>query len=349
MIAIAARPLGISCKVVDPSKDAPAASVAEHICADYSDPIAITKLVDEIDFLTFEFENVPAAALKHVPSTLSVSPPIEALQSSQDRLQEKQLFNSLGIGTTEYRAVSSANEIEAAAKELGYPCILKTRRLGYDGKGQSVLKSEADIPTALDQIESRELILEAFFPFDRELSIIGVRSDTGEIRCYPLVENIHRGGILRTTIAPAAEVSATTKQKAEEYFGTLAEHLSYVGVFCIELFVKDDLIVANEFAPRVHNSGHWSIEGTSCSQFENHARAVCKQPLGQTSVKTPSVMVNIIGEFPSKEELSRVDGVYIHDYGKAPRTGRKLGHATICDSDAEELQRKRKVLEAICN
>ena len=348
MLAQAASTLNIKCRVLDPSPEAPAKKVAEHICADYADPEALAKLIDGIDFLTYEFENIPTAALEFLPDTLQIAPHPRALFATQDRLREKNLFNSLGIRTAEFRPVSSVAELALAASELGFPSVLKTRSMGYDGKGQFVLKSENDIQTAFDTLDSTELILEGFVTFERELSIIGVRDNSGSTRCYPLVENIHKDGILRTSLAPALEVSTVQQELAEDYFRRLTTELDYVGVLCIELFATSENLLANEYAPRVHNSGHWTIEGANSSQFENHIRAVCSMPLGDTSVVKHSVMINIIGSMPDPEKLAAVEGIQVHNYGKLPRPGRKLGHITVCDSNPAKLEEKRIILEALC-
>jgi 5-(carboxyamino)imidazole ribonucleotide synthase len=294
--------------------------------------------------VTYEFESVPVAATERLESRVRVAPPPEALRVAQDRLSEKQCFRALGIPTADFAEVNTERELYEACERLGYPCVLKTRRLGYDGKGQRRLGSAGDVGEAWASLGQLPLILERFVRFERELSLIAARGRDGQTAFYPLVENLHRDGILRLTRAPAAG-SAALQQRAEGYVRALFERLGYVGVLALELFDSQGELVANEFAPRVHNSGHFTIEGARTSQFENHLRAVLGWPLGSTEVVEPCAMLNCIGVMPDPTQVLRVFGTHLHDYGKAPRAGRKLGHITVCGQ--HELEQRLAELSAL--
>jgi 5-(carboxyamino)imidazole ribonucleotide synthase len=266
---------------------------------------------------------------------------VAALAAGQDRLTEKQLFQALKIPTTRYRAVASMPEMEEAIHGIGYPAVLKTRRLGYDGRGQRVIYSPAELGSAFNALAGAPLILEEFISFEREVSIIGVRNLQGETAFYPLAENTHRDGILRLSIAPYPD--KRLQSLAQKYARRVMEHFAYAGVFTIEFFVKKGKLIANETAPRVHNSGHWTIEGAVTGQFENHMRAILGLPLGDTWAVGYSAMVNFIGMMPPLEEVLQIPGAHYHDYGKEPRPGRKLGHATlVCKTRKELLNRLKK-------
>jgi 5-(carboxyamino)imidazole ribonucleotide synthase len=308
MLALAGIPLGLSFRFLDPSPDAPAAEVGELLVGEFDDPDLLDRLADGAAAVTYEFENVPVAAAARVGAV----PAAAALEASQDRLVEKQLFRRLGIPTPKFD-----DEVDS------FPAILKTRRLGYDGKGQRLVEAW--------QGSDPGHVLEERVPFDRELSLLAARGADGDTRFYPLVENVHEDGILRTSRAPAA---AAPQAEAEEYATKLLEGLGYVGVLALELFDVGGRLLANEFAPRVHNTGHWTIEGAATSQFENHLRAVLGLPLGSTESRR-SVMVNLIGSVPVSEDVLRVLGAHLHLYGKEPRPGRKLGHVTLVDPTAE--------------
>ena len=302
MLGLAGIPLGLNFRFLDPSPDAPAGAVGELLVAAYDDDLALRRLASGADVVTYEFENVPAAAARGVGTI----PDARALAPTQDRLEEKELFRRLGIPTPEFRFPP-------------LPALAKTRRLGYDGKGQRLLSSLEDL--------GEDEIAEEVVRFRRELSIIAVRSRTGETAFYPLVENVHRDGILRLSRAPAADAPDA---EARDYASRLLDALGYVGVLALELFeLEDGRLLANEVAPRVHNSGHWTIEGARTSQFENHLRAILGLPLGSTDTPEPVAMVNLIGELPPLERLLRIPGAHVHLYGKAPREGRKLGHVTL--------------------
>lgn len=330
MLALAGYPLGFEFRFLDPAPDSPSRHLGEFINAPYDDEAALTRFVDGLDLVTFEFENVPAAVLDFLGGRVPASPPREALATGQDRLSEKNLFRELGIETSPFATVDSHNDLERAVAELGLPAVLKTRRLGYDGKGQFVLRDATDIDRAWDELGGVPLILEGFVDFDRELSIIAVRGrGGGETVFYPLTENTHEGGILRRSRAPAPDLDLALQATAEEYARRVLDRLDYTGVLTIELFQCGERLLANELAPRVHNSGHWTIEGAETSQFENHLRAIAGLPLGSTETVGYSEMINLIGTTPDPAEILARTGAHLHLYGKAARPGRKLGHVTI--------------------
>ena len=332
MLGFAARSLDVECRFVDPSENPPALACGKVIQSDFDDPVALMALADTCDVITYEFENVPVDALQHVEGIAPVYPPADALRHSQDRLDEKKLFDELEIPLPGYHAIDTRDDMDDAAEELGLPMVIKTRRLGYDGKGQFVARELNDLDSAWDQLGGQALIAEQWVPFDYEVSCIGVRSVGGEIAIYPLARNVHIDGILSTSRSPVDEPGLANV--ASGYVHRLLDRLDYVGVLALELFVLGDKLLANEFAPRVHNSGHWSIEGSETSQFENHLRAIMNLPLGSTASKGHAGMVNLIGEIPAAT-LSLEFG-QLHDYGKDPRPGRKLGHVTVIADTAEE-------------
>lgn len=340
MLALAGYPLGLRFRVLEPAADAPAGHLAEHLIGGYGDLELLDDFADGLDVVTYEFENVPVAAAEHLAQRVPVYPPPAALAAAQDRLPEKLLFRQLGLPTPAFVPVDSRRELDGAVREIGLPGVLKTRRLGYDGKGQALLRTAADVETAWQALSGQPLIYEAFVPFDRELSILAVRGRDGATACYPLVENHHRDGILRLSLARAPDCPPQLQALAEEYAGRVLEWLDYVGVLAIELFQFGDMLLANEMAPRVHNSGHWTIEGAVTSQFENHLRAVCGLPLGDTAPRGNAAMVNLIGELPDRAAILAIPGAHLHDYGKAPRAGRKLGHVTLVEGDYATLHAK---------
>ncbi|MFZ2237741.1 MAG: 5-(carboxyamino)imidazole ribonucleotide synthase [Dokdonella sp.] len=335
MLALAGASLGQRFLVVDSSADACAAQFAPLVQADWRDFDALEDFARRVDVATFDFENVPAATAQWLSERTRVHPNVASLEVAQDRYTEKTLFRSIGLDTPDYEIVDSRDDLVAAVDRLGLPALLKTRRLGYDGKGQYLLRDESDIDKAWTTLGGAALILEAFIAFEREVSVIAVRSTTGEFRHYPLTRNWHASGILSASLAPI--VDDTLELRAVAHARALAERLDYVGVFALELFVVGDRLLGNEMAPRVHNSGHWTIEGASCSQFENHVRAVLGMPLGDTSALGYSVMLNWIGELPDANAILSEPRAHWHDYGKSPREGRKVGHATLCGDDPLEL------------
>ena len=327
MLALAGFPLALQFRFLDSSSESPGAQVAPIVVGAFDDIAALRKLAGEVDVVTYEFENVPVAALHEMAAARPCFPPVDALRVSQDRILEKELFGRLGIPTPPYRAVDTLADLEAGVAALGLPCVLKTRRLGYDGRGQRVLKRRSDVGPAWEALGSVPLILEGFVKFDREVSIVGARSSRGETRCYPIVTNTHREGILRVTVAPTRD--ARLQRAAEGHLHRVLDHFGYAGVLTIEFFVAGGRLNANEMAPRVHNSGHWTIEGAVTSQFENHLRAILGLPLGDTSPVGHAAMVNYIGTMPDRDRVLALPGAHHHDYGKAPRANRKLGHCTV--------------------
>ena len=332
MLGFAARKLDVECRFIDPSDRPPAAQCGKVIQSAYDDRVALVALAETCDVITYEFENVPVEALKHIEGLAPVYPPAAALQNSQDRLDEKKLFDQLEIPLPGYHAVDSRDDMDRAAEKLGLPLVIKTRRFGYDGKGQFVVRKTADLDTAWEALGNQALIAEQWVAFDYEVSCIGVRSVSGEVAIYPLAHNVHNEGILSTSRSPVDEPALV--ELAADYVHRLLDHLDYVGVLALELFVMDDQLLANEFAPRVHNSGHWTIEGSETSQFENHLRAILDLPLGSTAGVGHAGMVNLIGEIPAKARSLGIGT--LHDYGKEPRPGRKLGHITVVADTAEQ-------------
>lgn len=340
MLALAAHPLGIRSTVLDPSSESCAAQVCSHIRGEFDDLQALYKLVQTSDVVSYEFENVPVESARWLAERVPVFPPPGALEVSQDRLIEKSFFQSLGIPTPPFAAIDTRAEFDIAIAKIGVPSVLKTRRFGYDGKGQFVIRSKADVDAAWEKLSGRPLILERYVNFDRELSILAVRGRDGTIATYPLVENEHRNGILHRSIAPAADLREELGERAAEHAARVLAELNYVGVLAIEWFQDGPRLLANEMAPRVHNSGHWTIEGAFASQFENHARAVCGLPLGRCDAIDHSVMYNFIGHVPPAADVLSIPEASLHDYGKSPRPGRKVGHVTLRTSSAVELREK---------
>ena len=317
MLALAGIPLGLSFRFLDPAPDAPVRDVGELLVGAYDDPELLDRLAEGAEVVTYEFENVPVEAARRVGAV----PGAEALDAAQDRLTEKLLFRRLGIPT-----VRINDEVES------FPALLKTRRLGYDGKGQRLVEARPGTVPGL--------VLEERVDFDRELSLIAVRGQLGETRFYPLVENVHKDGILRTSRAPAANAS---QAEAEAYATKILDELEYVGVLALELFDVGGKLLANEIAPRVHNTGHWTIEGSETSQFENHLRAILGLPLGSTESR-PAVLVNLIGAVPKAFDVLEIPHAHLHLYGKEPRPGRKLGHVTLVNPSSASEQELLKLV-----
>jgi 5-(carboxyamino)imidazole ribonucleotide synthase len=322
MLALAGIPLGLRFRFLDPAPDACAGEVGELLTGPYDDPELLDRLAEEADTVTYEFENVPVAAARRAGAVPSPS----ALELGQDRLAEKQLFRRLGIPTARFGSL----------EETGVPALVKTRRLGYDGKGQR----RVDTPEPLAEGELAEQLVD----FGRELSLVAVRSRAGDTAFYPLAENRHEQGILRVSVAPAP---SPPQAEAEEYGRRLLDELDYVGVIALELFEVDGRLLASEFAPRVHNSGHWTIDGAATSQFENHLRAILGLPLGPTGALAPCTMVNLIGAPPPVAELLALPGARLHLYGKAPRPGRKLGHVTLVDAEPTIVDEALRLAAAV--
>ena len=340
MMALAGAPLGLRFLVMDTAADACAGQFAPLLVGDYRDESALAEFASKVDVATFDFENVPAESAEWLAQRVPVFPNPRALAVAQDRLVEKSLFRELGIPVGAFADVGSLDALRSEVDRLGGACILKTRRLGYDGKGQFRIKSPADVDAAWQALGAQAgtvgLIVEAFIPFERELSVVAVRGRDGEFRTWPLTENWHVDGVLSASLAPA-QVDAVLVEAAYAHARRLAESLDYVGVFALELFYRDGELLANEMAPRVHNSGHWTIEGAETSQFQNHLRAVLGLPLGETRTLGHACMLNWIGEMPDAGSVLQEAGGHWHDYGKEPRAGRKVGHATLRADDAVAL------------
>jgi 5-(carboxyamino)imidazole ribonucleotide synthase len=334
MLALAGYPLGIRCVFLDRSASTPAAQVAPILTGDLEDAAQLAALAASSDVLTFDWENIAGSALAPLEKLTRVRPPRAALEVSQDRMAEKALFSKLRIPVAAHAAVDAKQQLVGAIRRLGLPGVLKTRRLGYDGKGQFLLRDLSQIDEAWAAIGGPGLVYEKFQRFSREVSIVGARSAAGHTVFYPLSANTHGGGILHYSIAPFA--SPALERRARMYLKRVMNALAYVGVLTIEFFVVKGRLIANEMAPRVHNSGHWTIEGCVTSQFENHLRAICDLPLGSTRALGHTAMINFLGKMPDRERLLAVDGLAFHDYGKEPRPGRKLGHCTILKSRARE-------------
>lgn len=325
MLALAGIPLGMKFIILDPAEDACAAPLGEHLCGEYDDTELLKVMADKCDVVTYEFENVPATSIAFLSQSIEVFPSEHSLATTNDRLLEKTMFNELKIPTVPIADIQSEDDLNKAVNNIGLPAILKTRTLGYDGKGQFKIKQQDDVKKAWQELGGVPLILEGFANFKREVSIIAVRGHDGETRFYPLSENIHQNGILKTAYSRPGDAM---QSKAEEYAEHILDKFKYVGVMALELFDTGDELLANEMAPRVHNSAHWTIEGAVTSQFENHLRAIARLPLGSTAANGYVKMTNYIGEIPEKKELLSIPGLHLHDYNKKARPGRKVGHAT---------------------
>jgi 5-(carboxyamino)imidazole ribonucleotide synthase len=316
--------------------------LAEHLACNYTDTSALERFANQLDVITYEFENVPVEAACYLEQFVPVYPQPIALEKAQDRLVEKTFLRELGIPTPRF-----TTDLEnSQTNKIGYPAVLKIRRMGYDGKGQTVVDSPEVLRITLANRNTNELILEEFIQFERELSIVGVRNKAGETRFYPLVENRHHEGILRLSLL-TGQISSNLQKQAEDYCRTVMAALDYVGVLAIEFFEQDGRLLANEMAPRVHNSGHWTIEGAMTSQFENHLRAISGFPLGSTQTLGACAMVNLIGSLPDVKSLLKIEGTHLHLYDKAPRPKRKIGHVTVVEKDMERLTRKLELLKEI--
>ena len=347
MLALAGYPLGLDFLCLDPAKEAPAGHVAPLLNGSFTDPALLKELARRCEVITFDWENVPVASLRTIarsPHAARIAPPAAALECGQDRVSEKRLFEELGIPTTRWRAVDSAADLTAATAAVGLPGVLKTRRLGYDGKGQAVVRTRTEAGRAFARLSAAPLLYEELVPFDCEVSVIGARGARGEVAIYPLCGNVHAAGILRITRAPFGPRS--WHASAAEYLRRVLEHFRYRGILTIEFFVRGNRLIANEMAPRVHNSGHWTIEGAATSQFENHLRAILGLPLGSTRALGHSAMLNLIGRIPPRARLLGLEGVHLHDYGKQPRPGRKVGHLTIVEPTAARRDARARPLAA---
>lgn len=334
MLALAGLPLGLRFVFLDPAAQACAVPLGAHLHGGYDDREQLARLAERADVVTYEFENVPEESIEFLSRRVPVFPDAASLTIARDRLREKTLFQKLGIPSPPFAMVDSLAALRQAVAEIGLPAVLKTRTLGYDGKGQAVLRRPEDLGPAWVRLGGVPLVLEGFVHFQREVSVIGVRGRTGEAAFYPLAENVHRDGILRLSRSRPGD---PLQAQAQAYAQRLFDHLDYVGVLVLELFQVGDTLVANEMAPRVHNSGHWTIEGAETSQFENHLRAILGLPLGGVGPVGYAAMVNFIGALPDSAQVLTVPGAHLHLYDKEPRSGRKLGHATVRARDEQDL------------
>jgi 5-(carboxyamino)imidazole ribonucleotide synthase len=344
MLALAGYPLGLDFLFLDPSPEAPAGRVAPVLQGPFTDGQLLAELSQRSQVITFDWENISVESLRELKSGARISPPIPALAAAQDRVSEKKLFERLKIPTTRWYAVGSRTQLARAVREIGLPAVIKTRRLGYDGKGQAVVRTPEDVERAWEQLGAAPLLYEEMIPFDCEVSIIGARSPRGEVAIYPLNGNVHSEGILRLTRAPYGP--SRWQRLAATYLERVLTHFRYTGILTIEFFVRNGKLIANEMAPRVHNSGHWTIEGAVTSQFENHLRAILDLPLGSTRARGFSAMLNLIGTLPDRDTLLAEGDLHLHDYGKQPRPGRKLGHCTLVEASAQARDRRARRLLA---
>ena len=349
MLALEGIPLGHRFTILEPGADPPAAALGSVVAAAYDDPDGLRRVAEASDVVTYEFENVPAASAAYLAARLPALPPPGALEVAQDRLAEKTMFRDLGIATPAFHPIDGPGDVDAALAATGLPAVIKTRTLGYDGKGQAVVRTVDEGVAAAERLgagpgtnglgrngEGYGLIAETFVRFDRELSVLAVAGQDGSRVFYPLTENHHRGGILRTSYAPAPRLTGALQAAGERLAGLVLDRLGYVGVLAIELFEAKGRLLANEIAPRVHNSGHWTLDGARASQFENHIRAVTGMPLAPARVPGPAAMINLIGQIPDVNALAAIPGAHIHLYDKAPRPGRKLGHVNVTGDDERE-------------
>jgi 5-(carboxyamino)imidazole ribonucleotide synthase len=343
MLALAGYPLGIECLLLDPDANSPGAQVAPSITAALDDADGLRRLAQRTDVVTLEIENVSVDALEVLARAAHVRPAVAAVAAAQDRLAEKELFRDLGIPAAPFVTIDRREDL-ARASAVGWPLVLKTRRLGYDGRGQRTARSLEELERAWAELGERPAIAEGWVPFERELSLVGARSSSSAV-FYPLAENTHRDGILVSTVAPFED--ERLQRQAEGWLRAILERFDYRGVLTIELFATRDGLLANEIAPRVHNSGHWTIEGAETSQFENHLRAVLDWPLGETKARGHVGMLNLLGRMPPRERLLAMSGVHLHDYGKTPRPGRKLGHCTLLDPSLASLRGRLDAVKAV--
>ena len=344
MLALAGTPLGLDFAFLDPAPDACAGALGDHLLADYNDQTHLRQLADQVDLVTFEFESVPAETVAFLSQFVPVYPSADALRIARDRWFEKSMFKDLGIPTPAFADIQSQADLDAAVASIGLPAVLKTRTLGYDGKGQKVLRKPEDVLGTFAELGNVPCLLEGFVPFTGEVSLVAVRARDGETRFYPLVHNTHVNGILCLSIASTAH---PLQSLAEDYVSRVLDKLDYVGVLAFEFFEVDGGLKANEIAPRVHNSGHWTIEGAECSQFENHLRAVAGLPLGSTAKIGESAMLNFIGEVPAVADVIAIDDCHLHHYGKAFKAGRKVGHATVRSADRATLNAQVAKVQAL--
>ncbi|MDP2227850.1 MAG: 5-(carboxyamino)imidazole ribonucleotide synthase [Moraxellaceae bacterium] len=348
MMALAGIPLDLDFSFYESTPDCPSARLGPVFGDNNNSTASLDAFIDSADVFTYEFENIPAAWVERIAARKPVFPGVKSLATSQNRLNEKALFDRLGIPTARHAAIHSEADLRAAADAIGLPLVIKTVTMGYDGKGQFVLREAAQIPAAWAALGAQApLMAEAFVSFTRELSIIAVRDQAGAVRCYPLTQNVHHHGILSHSLAPAPDISTDTQASAARHITDIMKDLGHVGVMTLEMFDTPSGLVANETAPRVHNSGHWTIEGAPCSQFENHVRAVAGLPVGDTRCPRPAAMLNIIGQHPARADVLAQPEAHLHFYGKAERDGRKIGHITVTADDRATLDARIRALAAV--
>lgn len=343
MLALAGRRIGVDCRLFAPDPEA-AASAAPVIIAAWDDHAGLRRLAEGAAVATWEVEHIPLATIEHLAELLPLHPCASVLAAVQDRARQKGLFDALGLATAPWRAPGDLAACRTAVAQLGLPLVAKARLGGYDGRGLSILCCDADVEEAWNRHGAHGFILERLIGFTDECSIVSVRGRDGEIRHWPVVENRHRGGILEMTLAPHPRWSQAMQAQAEAIAGAILRHLDYVGVMAVEFFRTGDGLVINEMAPRVHNSGHWTIDGAVCSQFENHVRAILGWPLGSTEALCHAAMINCIGSMPTEQSTAGV-WVHRHDYGKDPRPGRKVGHLTLVAATPDERDARLATLQ----
>jgi 5-(carboxyamino)imidazole ribonucleotide synthase len=337
MLALAGYRLGIQFRFFDSKPDATVGQLGDLIDASYDDEAALARFCEGLDVATYEFENVPLEAARFIAERVKLYPPVAALEVAQHRLREKEFFTSLGIPTPKYAAANDPEQLLRALDMTGLPAVVKTMTMGYDGRGQFVVRDRAAASSAWELVGKRPALVEELVPFDRELSMVAARDLDGREVYYPLIENEHREGILRVSRAPVHDVSLQMRAAAEDYVRRIFHSLDYIGVLAVEFFQRGGELLANEMAPRVHNSGHWTIEGARTSQFENHLRAILSLPLGEADAIGEAAMVNLIGEIPPLRELLSIPGAHVHLYGKAPMERRKVGHVTVMGESARNV------------
>ncbi|MCK6491129.1 MAG: 5-(carboxyamino)imidazole ribonucleotide synthase [Planctomycetes bacterium] len=342
MLVLAGRRIGVDCRLLVPEAEA-AMGMAQVVNAAWDDDDALRRLADGATVATWEVEHVPLGTVERLERLVPMHPAAAVLATVQDRARQKHLYDTLGLATAPWTAPTDLDSCREAAARLGLPLVAKARRGGYDGRGQRILRSQADVSEAWSQRGPDGIILERLMSFTDECSIVSVRGKDGCIRHWPVVENRHRDGILATTLAPHPAWSPGLQARAEAIACTLLRHLDYVGVLAVEMFRNGETLVINEVAPRVHNSGHWTIDGAACSQFENHLRAILGRPLGETAARGHAAMLNCLGTMPDAL-LTDERGVHRHDYRKLPRPGRKVGHLTVVGASAAERDARLAVL-----
>ncbi|MDF3029859.1 MAG: 5-(carboxyamino)imidazole ribonucleotide synthase [Moraxellaceae bacterium] len=351
MMALAGYPLDLAFSFYESTPDCPSAALGPVFGDAQNSTASLDAFIDSADIFTYEFENIPVAWVERIAAKKPLYPGVKSLAVSQNRINEKKLFAGLNIPSARFAEIRSEADLQDAVREIGLPLVVKTVTMGYDGKGQFLLRDAGQVPDCWAQLGAQApLIAEEFVHFKRELSIIAVRGRDGSTACYPLTENVHHRGILSHSVTPAPFVDENVQLAAEHYISAILQELGHVGALTLEMFETRHGLMANETAPRVHNSGHWSIEGAPCSQFENHVRAVAGLPLGSTRCDRPVAMINIIGQHPVKDAVLRQPDAHLHLYGKSEREGRKLGHITLTASHHHELEsRLRNFVEILPN